>query len=1103
MQFSAQSLQQLDLTPYSPEGVSRQFFHDLTLNSSGLLTDTRSGGLRRDLTSVLRETEANTNRQPAGPQFDALRDHQTFRLNRWRQETLALPANRPAQIPLRHWNAANAITLRPEQADPRHNWKIFPPMTDMHVNYDAGGASWEQLLTWATFRQRAELPGRGDSQGTFAQPPWVNEQSEIAPVIARVVLATYYTIDFPQVALHWIPTVVLWNPYSEPIRMNPAAPWNVRVAYSTFHGDEQFQFRLLVQHPRWWLPNTARWSHIPVNPATGRRDQLWTPLMSFNFPGRHGFQMAIRDETGGTNVVIPPGEAVFFTIRDQHIELASNSEGTPNQNPIQLQLRKGMDPLGQFSAFTRANVNTMITESGINRRIANTYRDASGGYNHWHHLSPRNRNYSGFRTQHLPYAFPLDPRLLEIWDPENPEATLNNSLFEKFPPESDWNIGVNRNGLTGWNILAIGAEMGRHNEGSPTELMNVRISLRNGTGNNNILHKIYHPSQTMPNGLFTARSYDSEETTGHGLRNPVWAPVQTPSLTTAFNPSFDGFPSSGFSWGLRLPDHSYTFNETTDQGPALSAPIRWLKDFNPTDPFQNRDPASRLPSAGGWRFNRAGFRSAPMYVGGFFMGDPSLSDLSWSTPNDRNQFIGHSDQAPLGFQPGMIPRAILREFPESSEDLASIASFQNATLIPTFNSLMNSVSLRDQAESSANFGFMQPTFAIGNAHAHFIIPRDRATHSFFPLFPGNTPTESIPFMSSRRPREVWTNDGSYLAGYDASWIYNEVLWDAFFLSPDANTRLIWQAPWNDPQTPQFQTRRDFHRSAERTRIAGAFNINSTSVAAWAALLESMMGVQVRPEDGMPDSAAFSRFFDPPTGAFDPLRDDFASVPAYMGYRRLTREEIWDDNGTPDNPGDDTGLAVEIVRQVRLRGPFLSLSDFVNRALLPENNDPNDLSMRGALQAAIDAAGLNDPMGTASDSPVDNVWIRPEDNFFTMMGVRDAGEVPAFYGLFPNHIRGRRNEGASGTLMQADLLARIGAVLTARSDTFTIRTFGAVGPDNQPFARAWAEITVQRRPDFVDPANAAADRPGELSNINETFGRRFESVSFRWLNDEEI
>lgn len=147
MQFSAQSLQQLDLTPYSPEGVSRQFFHDLTLNSSGLLTDTRSGGLRRDLTAVLRETEANTDRRPAGPQFDALRDHQTFRLNRWRQETLALPANRPAQIPLRHWNAANAITLRPEQADPRHNWKIFPPMTDMHVNYDAGGASWEQLLT--------------------------------------------------------------------------------------------------------------------------------------------------------------------------------------------------------------------------------------------------------------------------------------------------------------------------------------------------------------------------------------------------------------------------------------------------------------------------------------------------------------------------------------------------------------------------------------------------------------------------------------------------------------------------------------------------------------------------------------------------------------------------------------------------------------------------------------------------------------------------------------------------------------------------------------------------------------------------------------------
>ena len=51
------------------------------------------------------------------------------------------------------------------------------------------------------------------------------------------------------------------------------------------------------------------------------------------------------------------------------------------------------------------------------------------------------------------------------------------------------------------------------------------------------------------------------------------------------------------------------------------------------------------------------------------------------------------------------------------------------------------------------------------------------------------------------------------------------------------------------------------------------------------------------------------------------------------------------------------------------------------------------------------------------------------------------------------------------------------------------------------ARAWLEATVQRLPEFVDPTDKPTATPASIAN--QTFGRRFELVSFRWLKPEEI
>jgi hypothetical protein len=51
------------------------------------------------------------------------------------------------------------------------------------------------------------------------------------------------------------------------------------------------------------------------------------------------------------------------------------------------------------------------------------------------------------------------------------------------------------------------------------------------------------------------------------------------------------------------------------------------------------------------------------------------------------------------------------------------------------------------------------------------------------------------------------------------------------------------------------------------------------------------------------------------------------------------------------------------------------------------------------------------------------------------------------------------------------------------------------------ARAWCEATVQRFPEYLDPADAPEAIATSEANIR--FGRRFEIIAFRWLSPGEI
>jgi type II secretory pathway pseudopilin PulG len=171
------------------------------------------------------------------------------------------------------------------------------------------------------------------------------------------------------------------------------------------------------------------------------------------------------------------------------------------------------------------------------------------------------------------------------------------------------------------------------------------------------------------------------------------------------------------------------------------------------------------------------------------------------------------------------------------------------------------------------------------------------------------------------------------------------------------------------------------------------------------------------------------------------------------------------------------LAEKLVEEVRKRGPFLSLADFINRRV----GDDEALARAGALQSAIDTAKIN----KGYDS-------RPAAASATLAFPAAENQSPAA-------------QGAPGIVKQADLLTPIAPVLSARSDSFMIRGYGEKldGSGTKVLARAWCEAVVERDRGFVDSSDPPETATATLNPVNRKFGRRFVIRSFRWLHPNEI
>jgi type II secretory pathway pseudopilin PulG len=389
--------------------------------------------------------------------------------------------------------------------------------------------------------------------------------------------------------------------------------------------------------------------------------------------------------------------------------------------------------------------------------------------------------------------------------------------------------------------------------------------------------------------------------------------------------------------------------------------------------------------------------------------------------------------------------------------------------------------------------------AIGNSYAHPNIPADEAFTTKARIFDLDEGSFEVPYV-----------DHSYLA--------NKSLWDEFFFSsiapqpakvplfgstdrtakqvaddfffndmPLPNRRINpYKAALDQAKLDTLFTQASTYTSGLADKIAahlmvdGAFNVNSTSVEAWKVFLSSLKGKPVAyldggvtPNETVPEGATVSPGSLPNAVPIKTAAITSPNLPPeqWKTGRELTDEEIGE-------------LAVAMVKQVKLRGPFLSLSEFINRRLDGSNKE---FAIKGALQAALDDkdVSINAAFRTAA----------------RMLNSETAGIGFAF----PEAAEGPVAYGSSAYVDQADILRSFAGQLTPRGDTFVIRTYGdSMDSAGNVLARAWCEAVVQRFPDYVDGTDENHIKAALLqADANKAYGRKFKIVSFRWLNSSEV
>ena len=514
-----------------------------------------------------------------------------------------------------------------------------------------------------------------------------------------------------------------------------------------------------------------------------------------------------------------------------------------------------------------------------------------------------------------------------------------------------------------------------------------------------------------------------------------------------------------------------------------------------------------------------------------FNGQPSLN--SSGTAFVKNPFGACTDFS-------VSQRVVLFDLPSSDYGVLSMAKLRHAMISPySWNpSYIIGHSLRDlhaPAEKTAHdVATEEYTGGIVSTRWDYLIggSKDSGLHhgAYAKVIDSQGLLQIGDEAVSRSVNGDTFSSADEILAYDIAYEVNHNLWDRYFISGmplHEDTRAFDWDPsskkplWNTRYQFNFDSGKKvseivselssseaanvaFSGNAEILKNRAAFNVNSTSVDAWMAFLSGTLGVNRPLEAGELDGelVSFSRYTKP-MQATETKGANLDDVGGWLGAREFSAEEI-------------RSLASSIVDEVKERGPFVSIADFVNRRLTAEENSQ---SRMGVLEAAIRASGLNEGfernseylstavnIGTNTDAPDNNLEVFQESYRYESDG--DTTTVQPTSQAW----------GMPGFVTQSDILEPIASSLSVRGDAFTVRAYGESSEGGVLMASAWLEVVVERIPQYVDSSesgNVAADRvllidqatgvysQGNLNEVNQKFGRKFIIKSFRWLNANEI